>query len=313
MFHKSVNSKNYFGLKQCAEKLLFKKINSMKKTMLFLILTGITMLVYSQDDVAAAKGKFYGGVAFYYFAAELDMSGYSTSNTIDGENFGWRNWSDDEVSGFNNYVLTAQSLMAPSLLFGMKIIDKPESRWSLSGEAMLGYLLFKHDEEDRNTGVTLLEVKNDGRINVSGSIAFDLKYNFGKWYLAVNPAFAAGVSHSEHVSYNYLPEGCYDTKYHIQSKFYYPKGNLTGGYSFGNLSVYAGAGFGAYYNKQNLKITKSTVYQTFGDEIKVDFKGESNIYAVAGFDWLIAEKLLWKAKAEIGIGFHGQTSFAILF
>lgn len=285
----------------------------MKKTMLFLILTGVTMLAYSQDDVAAAKGKFYGGVAFSYFATELDMSGYSSSNTIDGENFGWRDWSDDEVSDFNTYVLTAQSMMAPSLVFGMKIIDTPESRWSLSGEAMLGYLLVKHDEEDRNTGVTLLEVKNDGRINVSGSIAFDLKYKIGKWYVAVNPAFAAGVSHSEHVSYNYLPEGSYDTKYDIQSTFYYPKGNLTGGYSFGNMSVYAGAGFGAYYNKQNLEITKRTDYQTFGDEIKVDFKGESNINAIAGFDWLIAEKFLWKVKTEAGIGFLAQTSLAFLF
>jgi hypothetical protein len=178
---------------------------------------------------------------------------------------------------------------------------------------MLGYLLYSHEEEDRNTGVTLLEVNNDSKINLCGSLAFDLKYHFGKWHLAANPSFTAGVAHSEQVEYNYLPEGDYDTQYNIQSTIFYPKINLMGGYSFWNMSIYAGAGFGAYYNKQFLEISKSTLYQTFGDEIKVNFKGKSNFNAVAGFDWLIADRFLWKANTEIGIGFLAQTSLAIIF
>jgi hypothetical protein len=203
--------------------------------------------------------------------------------------------------------------MSPSLLFGMNMIDKPESRWDLRGEAMLGYLLHKCDEVVRSSGFTLLEVKNDGRVNLFGSLAFDLKYKTGKWRVAVNPVFTAGVAHSGHVSYNYLPEGSYDTHYDIRSTIYYPKVNLTGGYSFGKVCVYAGAGFGAYYNKQKLEITKSTEIQTFGDEIQADFRGASNINAIVGFDWLFADKFLWKVKSEAGIGFLAQTSLAVLF
>lgn len=261
----------------------------------------------------AGKKNFYGGVAFSYLATDCELNAYSSSNRIDEEVFDWKDWPEDEISDFNTYVNTSQSWMSPSLMFGMRIIDNPENRWSLTGEAMLGYLLIKHLEEDKNTGATMLEVKNDGKINVSGNLSFVLKYALGNWFVAINPVFAAGVAHSEHIDYNYLPEGGYDTKYEISSAMYYPEVNLSGGYTFGNFDVYAGAGWGAFYNRQNLEITKSTEYQTFGDDIKIDFKGESHFNALAGFDWLMADKFLWKVKAEYGIGMMGQTSFAILF
>jgi hypothetical protein len=285
----------------------------MKKSFLFILLTGTTLLLFAQDDTAVEKKRFYGGLAFSYFTNQLEMTGYSSSNSIDGESFEWHDWPDDEIADFNTYVCTSQNWMVPSLLFGMKILDPPGSRWLLSGEASVGYMFFHHEEEDRNTGATLLKVKNDGRFNISGSLAFDLKYRLGKWYLAANPAVITGVAHSYEVEYNYLPEGEYETSYDLTTTIIYPKMNLLGGYSFHNLSIYAGGGVNFYYNRHHLEISKSTLYQTFGDEIKVDFRSKSNFNAVAGFDWLIADRFLWKAKAEAGAGWLAQTSLIILF
>jgi hypothetical protein len=203
--------------------------------------------------------------------------------------------------------------MAPSLYFGMKIIDTPESRWSLTGEATLGYLVFNHEEDDKNTGSMLLDVQSDGGLNLSGSIAFNVKYRMGKWYLAANPACVTGLAHSERVDYNYLPEGSYQTAYDATFSVFYPTLNLMGGYTFGTLSVFAGAGTGLYYTRHHLEISKSSSYQTFGDDIRIDFRCGTNVNAVAGFDWLIADRFLWKAQAEAGIGWLAKTSVSILF
>lgn len=285
----------------------------MKKMLLLLILLGTTYFMYSQNNPDQGKNKFYGGVAFCYFGANSDLSDYSSSYNIDHQVFGQNDLPEDEITQFNNDVRSSQTWMAPSLVFGMNLINRPGSRWALKGEAILGYLFHQHDEVVRSSGVTLLEVKNDGRVNLTGSLALALKYKTGKWHVALNPVITAGVTHSAHVSYNYLPEGSYDTHYDIRSSIYYPKVNLSGGYSFGKVCVYAGAGFGAYFNKQKLEITKSTEIQTFGDDIKADFKGKSNINAIVGFDWLFAEKFLWEVKSEAGIGFLVTTSLVILF
>lgn len=285
----------------------------MKKTLLLCSLMGASLLLFSQNDTGSAKNLYYGGVAFYYFQTNSELSAYSSSNTIDGESFGWTDWTEDEISIFNNYIRTKQTWMAPSLVFGMNIIDKPENPWSLSGEAMLGYLFQNHDEEGKHTGDNLLEVKNDGKLNLFGNLDFRLNYSIKKWQFTFNPAISTGIAHSSTVTYNYLPEGNYNTEYDITTKFYYPKVNLMAAYTFGNISAFAGAGYGAYYSKLNLEVFKTTVHQSFSDEMKIDFEGESNINAVLGFDWLIAQKFLWKVKSEIGAGFLGQTSISILF
>lgn len=285
----------------------------MKKTMLLFTLLGASVLLFSQNNPGAAKSKYYGGVAFGYFQTESEFSTYSSSNTIDGESFGWTDWTENEISDLNNYVRTTQTWMAPSLVFGMNIIDKPEKPWSLSGEAALGYLLLKHDEEDKNTGENLLEVKNDGKFNLFGNLNFHLNYSIKKWQFTFNPTISTGIAHSSKVTYNYLPEGSYNTQYDIATKFYYPKATLMAAYTFGNISAFAGAGYGSYYSRQNLEVFKTTVHQSFSDEMKIDFEGVANFIAVLGFDWLFAEKFLWKVKSEIGVGFHAQTSISILF
>lgn len=285
----------------------------MKKTILLFTLLGASLLLFSQNNPGPANNKYFGGVAFDYFQTKSELSAYSSSNTIDGESFGWTDWTENEISDLNNYVRTTQTWMAPSLVFGMNIIEKPENPWSLSGEAMLGYLLLKHDEEDKNTGDNLLEVKNDGKVNLFGNLDFRLNYSIKKWQFTFNPAISTGIAHSSKVTYNYLPEGSYDTEYDITTKFYYPKVNLMAAYAFGNISTFAGAGYGAYYGRQNLEVFKTTVHQSFSDEMKIDFEGLANFNAVLGFDWLFAEKFLWKVKSEIGVGFHGQTSISILF
>lgn len=275
---------------------------------LFLVL-GITQISAQNDDIK----RFYGGVSMDYLNISPEMYSYSSQNWIDDEGFGWYDWADEEIKEFNDYVSTEQTWMAPSLMFGMKILDNPESPWLLTGDVKLGYLFHKHNEIDNNTGVDLLEVKNDGKLNLFSSLNFNLKYTLQKWNLAINPIFNFGLNQSENISYNYLPEGNSDIKYNMQSLLYYPKVNLTGGYSFGDLSIYAGAGFGAYYTKQNLEISQATIHQTFKDEIAIGFKGKSNVNAVVGLDWLFADKFLLKIKTEIGIGIMGQGSLSILF
>lgn len=274
---------------------------------------GTALLLFAQNDTGPAKSKYYGGVAYYYFQTNSTLKAYTSTNSIDGESFGWTDWTDDEINDFNNYVRTKQTWMAPSLVFGMNIIDKPAKPWSLSGEAMLGYLIQKHDEEDKNTGQNLLEVKNDGKLNMYGNLDFNLNYTIKSWRFTLNPAVTCGIAHSSQVTYNYLPEGDYDAEYDITTKFYYPKVNLLAGYTFGKISAFAGVGYGAYYSRQNLEISKNSIYQSFSDEMKIDFEGKTNVNAVAGFDWLFAEKFLWKVKSEIGTGFLGQTSISILF
>jgi hypothetical protein len=178
---------------------------------------------------------------------------------------------------------------------------------------MLGYLFHKHDEEDKNTGNNLLEVKNDAKVNIFSNIEFNLKYAWRKWSFALNPEFSYGIAHSKSITYNYLPEANYDTDYNLRSALYFPKVNVTAGYSFLNVNIYAGMGFGQYFNNQKLEIVKTSQYQTFTDEIKVEFKGQSNFMGVAGFDWQITDRFMWKFETEIGIGFIGKTSFAFLF
>jgi len=246
-------------------------------------------------------------------SVEPDLSSYQSTNKIDGQTFEPRQWNSDEISDFNNYVYSEQTWMSPSLVLGMKMYDKPESPWSLNAELMLGYLLQKHAENDKNTGNNLLEVKNDARVNLFSKIDFDLKYAWKKWIFTLNPGFSYGIAHSKSISYNYLPEADYESDYNLRSTMYFPQLNLTAGYSLWNINIYAGMGFGQYYNTQKLEITKSSQYQTFTDEIKVEFKGQSNLMGVAGFDWQITDQFMWKLKTEIGIGFIGQTSFAILF
>ena len=276
-------------------------------------LLGIALLAFSQGEVAPDEKTFYGGVAYYYLNLNADLSSYQSTNKIDGQTFEPRQWNSDEISDFNNYVYSKQTWMSPSLVLGMKMYDKPESPWSLNAELMLGYLLQKHAENDKNTGNNLLEVKNDARVNLFSKIDFDLKYAWKKWIFTLNPGFSYGIAHSKSISYNYLPEADYESDYNLRSTMYFPQLNLTAGYSLWNINIYAGMGFGQYYNTQKLEITKSSQYQTFTDEIKVEFKGQSNLMGVAGFDWQITDQFMWKLKTEIGIGFIGQTSFAILF
>jgi len=285
----------------------------MKRIIMLFNLLGIALLAFSQGEVAPDEKTFYGGVAYYYLNLNADLSSYQSTNKIDGQTFEPRQWNSDEISDFNNYVYSEQTWMSPSLVLGMKMYDKPESPWSLNAELMLGYLLQKHAENDKNTGNNLLEVKNDARVNLFSKIDFDLKYAWKKWIFTLNPGFSYGIAHSKSISYNYLPEADYESDYNLRSTMYFPQLNLTAGYSLWNINIYAGMGFGQYYNTQKLEITKSSQYQTFTDEIKVEFKGQSNLMGVAGFDWQITDQFMWKLKTEIGIGFIGQTSFAILF
>jgi len=285
----------------------------MKRIIMLFNILGIALLAFSQGEVAPDEKTFYGGVAYYYLNLNADLSSYQSTNKIDGQTFEPRQWNSDEISDFNNYVYSEQTWMSPSLVLGMKMYDKPESPWSLNAELMLGYLLQKHAENDKNTGNNLLEVKNDARVNLFSKIDFDLKYAWKKWIFTLNPGFSYGIAHSKSISYNYLPEADYESDYNLRSTMYFPQLNLTAGYSLWNINIYAGMGFGQYYNTQKLEITKSSQYQTFTDEIKVEFKGQSNLMGVAGFDWQITDQFMWKLKTEIGIGFIGQTSFAILF
>jgi len=285
----------------------------MKRKYLMIILWGIAILAYSQSEVTPIKNKFYGGVAFYYLGLNSDLTSYQSTNKIDGQTFAPLEWSNDEINDFNNYVSSSQTWMAPSLMVGMKVYDKTTSPWSLNADLMLGYLFHKHDEDDKNTGNNLLEVKNDAKVNIFSKIEFNLKYAWKKWSFTLNPGFSYGIAHSKSITYNYLPEANYDTDYNLQSALYFPKVNLTAGYSFWNVNIYAGMGFGQYFNNQKLEIIKTSQYQTFTDEIKVVFRGQSNFMGVAGFDWQITDRFMWKLETEIGIGFIGQTSFAILF
>jgi len=173
------------------------------------------------------------------------------------------------LNDFNNYVSSSQTWMSPSILLGMKIYDKPASPWSLNADLMLGYLFHKHDEEDKNTGNNLLEVKNDAKINLFSNIEFNLKYAYRKWSFALNPGFSYGIAHSNKISYNYLSEGNYITEYNLRSALYFPQVNISAGYSFWGVNVFAGMGFGQYFNAQKLEIVKSSQYQTFTDEIKI--------------------------------------------
>jgi len=285
----------------------------MKRKTLLIALLGIAVLAYSQNEVTPVKNKFYGGVAYYYLNLNADLSSYQSTNKIDAQTYEPQEWSHDELNDFNEYVRSSQTWMAPSLMVGMKIYDKPASPWSLNADLMLGYLFFKHDEQDKNTENNLLEVKNDAKVNLFSNIEFNLKYALKNWSFALNPGFSYGLAHSESITYNYLPEANYDTDYNLRSAMYFPKVNITAGYSFWNLNVYAGMGFGQYFNNQKLEIVKTSQYQTFSDEIKVVFKGQSNFMGVAGFDWQITDRYIWKLETDIGIGFIGQTSFAILF
>lgn len=281
-----------------------------KQLLLFILLTPV--LIWAQTPESKVS-RYSGGISAYYLQISPELNSYSSQNWIDGESFGWNDWDESEISDLNNYVSTTQTWVSPSLIFRMNILDNPESPWLFVGEFMLGYLFHEHNEVEESSEIKLLEVKTDGGMNFFSSINCKMQYSLQKWNLAITPVLTAGIIHSERIVYDYLDEASYDTKYEIQSKMFFPKVNLTGGYSFNTVSVYAGAGFGSYYTKQNLDIIKSTPYQTFKDELSIVFTGKSNINAIVGFDWLIAEKFLWQFESEIGMGIEAQASLSILF
>ena len=285
----------------------------MKNKILLFSLLGIALLAYSQNEENPKEKKFFGGLAFDYMGANIDLTKYSTENLIDGNSFGWDDWEDSEIQEFNYFVKTTQTLISPSLMFGMSIFDKPDNPWSLIGKVNLGYLFYTHKEEDKNIGTSLLDVQSDAGFNLFSRIEFRVKYSWNKWNLAINPMFMYGLAHSQEITYDYLPAGSYITEYDLQSQLYFPKVNLIGGYSIGSVNVFAGLGLGKYYSRLNLEIRKSTDFQEFVENIGTNFTSQSNMEGLAGFDWIIADRYIWGFKAAVGMTLNAQTSLVILF
>ena len=206
----------------------------MKKIFLPIILVSICTSVWSIPPFDSTR-NFFAGVSINYLNINPQLTGYSSQNTIDGESFGWNDWTSEEIDELNEYIDIRHYWFSPGLIFGGDIIPKTEKPFSLKVSAQIGYPIFGHTEKQKSTGDIEYQGKQHG-YDFFGGLTFDLEYKLSQWSIVLRPSINYLYVNSKKVDYNYLPEGSYDTKYDLITQSLYTRMDALASYSLKKYS-----------------------------------------------------------------------------
>lgn len=274
-----------------------------------LVLFSIATLATNPSD---STSKFFVGVSFNYFNVGLDLNSYSSQNWIDGENFGWSDWSDDEITQFNDNIKTQQYWLATSVVFGGAIYQSKNNPFSVFAQVQVGNPIFQHLEQQSHNGDESFKFQQKG-INLYAGITLNMEYQFKNWSLLLVPSIKYIGVGTDNVDYNYLPEATYITEYEVNTSSIYANLDLLGAYKWRKFQILAGPGFFTYKNEIELTISKKTSLQTFSDDIKQEFISNDFLVGIVGYRWQIFNRFIWSSYIRIGNDKGFDSSFIYQF
>lgn len=266
----------------------------------------------SAQSVQDKPRIFFSGISVDYMSLSPELDSYSSQNWIDGQNFGWTDWTSDEINEFNEFIETKQYWLSTGLTFGAWLYHPVDKPFSIKVLGQAGYPIFKHSEKQKNNGDLSFEGRQKG-MAFFGGLTLDFEYRFQKWGLILRPSFNYLRLSTDKVSYNYLEEGSYSTEYDFMTTSLFYCMDLMASYQVKNIQLYAGPGYDQYNNQIDLTIKKESSSQSFQDDIKQEFRTQNNLGAVIGFNWELFQHFLWSSHARLGADIGFETSFLYQF
>jgi hypothetical protein len=190
-----------------------------------------------------------------------------------------------------------------SVDFGMKILNKPGSKWVIEGSIMAGLAHFSS-----NVHNTLTDTKeylfNSGFSKPAFGIGFVVSYRFSSyWGISLKPWFASTFGKITNVedNVNLVPVNVTQTGV---DKFYalYERVSLTADFTAGPVTITAGPGFYLANARHHYTITRTNdlTGEVNTDEITTRTLSRNFIDGTVSVTWRIIEPLTLNAIAGIG-------------
>ena len=246
--------------------------------------------------------KFYAGISYSYMNMDLKLTSLSNYSNWDGVPE-TKDFTDDQIGEINSFIDRTNTVNSLNVEFGMTLLDKPDSRWQITGKLMAGIAatnleLYNKNSESKEASFS------SGFSRPNFGVGFNFVYNFNQhWGLALNPLFMGTVGTSgtivdpvnqDPVNFSVTRKDNYRTFYeHI---------SLLARYRIGNFAFEAGPGFYWInsYHKYTIERTNLSTGLLRIDETTSNAIPKSFIDCTLGAEWQIIDPLTVYAHAGIG-------------
>lgn len=171
--------------------LAMKIPKSMKKitTLMISVLFCLHGLAQEKTTEPSKAGKkFFAGISYSYMNIDTKLRALSLHSVWDGQDLGTDELTEDEVSLINSIATRTNRMNDLSLHIGMKILDKPGSKWIIEGTLMAGLARFSSNVYNTETGVQEY-LFNSGFSKPTFGISFEVGYRFtSHWGISLKPS-----------------------------------------------------------------------------------------------------------------------------
>ena len=278
----------------------------MKKIYLLILTALVCLSAQSQDqpkEPAAGGKKFTVGVSYSYMSLDMKLTDMSLHSVWAGQDMGTYDLSSAEIDDLNSFADRLSTMNSICVEAGMSFLNKPDSKWRLDGNLILGLADIQKNIYNNNSEKEEYNYKSGFSKPYLG-IGFDISYQFNpKWGLEIKPLFNATMGKNSDITdnINLVPENFTQTLDDKYSSFY-ERLSLMGSFTTGNLKLSAGPGF--YWVNANHEYIIEQTNMTNGDIIRDEINSKS---VARGFidgsiavEWKITGPIMFSAIAGIG-------------
>jgi hypothetical protein len=276
-----------------------------KFTLLMLVLLGC-LHAQTQDkpnEPAKTGKRFFVGISYSYFDVDTKLSDLTLHSVWAGEDFGTLDLTSDEISEINSYAERNNRFNDINIEAGMKIFDRPGSKWRVSGVLSVG--LAKFYSKVINTATDTVEYTfNSDFFKPTFGLGFKVSYLFNPhWGLSLRPLFVSTFGTITDIEDNVNPVPVNVTQTPKDQYYsFYERVSLTADFTTGPVTIAAGPGF--YWansrHKYTIDRTNDLNGETYLEEITTWTRSRAFFDGNIALDWRIIEPLTFYAMAGIG-------------
>ena len=281
----------------------------MRKVTILMIVVLQCITAWAQDkpsEPSKAGKRFFVGLSWSYTSIDLKLSSLSFHSVWFGSDLGTRDLESGEIDTINDFVKRHADINTLRIEAGMDFINKPDSRWKLSGTLLLGLAQNLTTVHNNETGVQEYSFNSDFSKPCLG-LGINLGYQFTKhWGLSLRPYVVGTMGTIKDIDDKINPDPINFTS-DKQDKFstLYLRSSLLARYTAGPVTIMAGPGFYYVWSKHVYRRNYTNINdgQTLTEEATYVLIPRSFIDGNLAVVWNIIDQLTFHVSAGIANDF----------
>jgi hypothetical protein len=288
----------------------------MKKILTFLISMAMVMTISGQNREQtenSSPGKFFFGVSYSYLNIDLKLISMTKHSVWLGEDLGTVTLSEDEIDTLNSFIDYHDQFQGINLSAGIILFEKPDNKWYVDGQLMLGLANKHYFITNNRTDSTEMDIKSE-TITPWLGLGFNVRYNINNhWGIKLSPRVIYSFGKTNEITDALYPETDYlvETR---ENKFRttYCAVNLLASYSVKQFIISAGPGFHLFHDTHEYTINRLNPENenTFDDQINTKMMSKTLFNGVIQFEWKIGPHFQFNAGAGISNDFSFTSGIA---